>query len=361
VKVLAKPAYAAAHTDPVNALLYTHVSDLGLIVKEWTPLKMLSLRYDILHVHWPDNILSHKSAAKSCLLMQTLFLALDFVRAFGRRVVWTMHNIQSHDKLHPRLEEMFWRGFTRRVDGLICPSERLWTRALASLPQLAGKPSRVVPQGPFTGAYPQAPSRQKARAFFGIPNAAEVILFIGRIRPYKNVDGLIRAFSHLSGPNRRLIVAGVPKSDELRSRINQLAGRDERVILHLHFIADKDVPYYLSASDLVVLPFLEISNSGSALLALSFDRPILAPNREAILDLQENFGSTWVKVYAEAEISPDHLAMALCWAVGTSREAIDWKDRTWSSIAEATKELYQETLQVAASVDAVKVAETDRT
>ena len=44
------------------------------------------------------------------------------------------------------------------------------------------------------------------------------------------------------------------------------------------FVPDGEVQHYLLAADAVVLPFKEILTSGSAMLALSFGRPVVAPH-----------------------------------------------------------------------------------
>jgi glycosyltransferase involved in cell wall biosynthesis len=44
-----------------------------------------------------------------------------------------------------------------------------------------------------------------------------------------------------------------------------------------HFFPNEDFQLYLNAADVVVLPFLEVLTSGSAITALSFGRPVIAP------------------------------------------------------------------------------------
>ena len=55
--------------------------------------------------------------------------------------------------------------------------------------------------------------------------------------------------------------------------------------------SDDDVQDYLRAADIVVLPYTESSNSFVALLALSFDRPILAPGIGAFPELAAIVGT----------------------------------------------------------------------
>jgi glycosyltransferase involved in cell wall biosynthesis len=55
-----------------------------------------------------------------------------------------------------------------------------------------------------------------------------------------------------------------------------LAGNDPRIHLYPGFIADEAMQTYLLASDAVVVPYREILTSGTAMLALSFGRPVVS-------------------------------------------------------------------------------------
>jgi len=44
-----------------------------------------------------------------------------------------------------------------------------------------------------------------------------------------------------------------------------------------HFIDDAELQFFIRAADAVVLPFRDVLTSGSAILALSFGRPVVAP------------------------------------------------------------------------------------
>jgi glycosyltransferase involved in cell wall biosynthesis len=50
------------------------------------------------------------------------------------------------------------------------------------------------------------------------------------------------------------------------------------------------VPLYFAAADVVVLPFRQVTTSGSAVLALSLGRPVVAPRIGALRDLPVDVG-----------------------------------------------------------------------
>jgi glycosyltransferase involved in cell wall biosynthesis len=65
---------------------------------------------------------------------------------------------------------------------------------------------------------------------------------------------------------------------------------DPNILIHEGFISDDDLQYYFNSSDIAVLPFNRIENSGSAILAMGFKKPIISPRTGVIknrLSLQD--------------------------------------------------------------------------
>jgi glycosyltransferase involved in cell wall biosynthesis len=227
------------------------------------------------------------------------------------------------------------------VDGVIHPSTASQAAVEARYPVTARLPHAVVRMGHFRGSYPDRISREEARAAFGVPDSAAVVTFLGQLRPYKNVPHLIRTARALP-PERNavLLVGGKPLNPALAEEIECAAGGDPRVRLTLGRVAEEDVQRYLRAADLVVLPFAEITNSGSALLALSFDRPILVPGRGAMGELQTLIGTEWVRTY-DGELTPAILDEAIAWARRLRDGRPDLSPLDWGAIAEQTLAFYR--------------------
>jgi len=57
---------------------------------------------------------------------------------------------------------------------------------------------------------------------------------------------------------------------------------DKRIKVFLDFIPDNDIQIYMNAADIIVLPYLDILNSGVAILAMSFGKPVIAPRTGSI-------------------------------------------------------------------------------
>jgi glycosyltransferase involved in cell wall biosynthesis len=116
------------------------------------------------------------------------------------------------------------------------------------------------------------PSREAARQQLNLPTDKRIALFLGLIRPYKGVDLLIEAMARQSADSHwLLVVAGEPWGDlgpAIEEQVKNLAGR-ERVLTRLAWLPETEVPRYLGAADLVVLPYRSGSQSAVAPLALA--------------------------------------------------------------------------------------------
>jgi beta-1,4-mannosyltransferase len=341
LRVLAWPGPGAKAKNPYTWLLYSHLTRLGVQVREFTPASAMHGGYDVLHVHWPDKALNASSWTESAIRAAVALAIMEAAHLYGARVVWTAHNAEPHESRHPRLERWFWSAFVRHVDAVIHLSAAGKLAVESRYQKLATCPQVVVPHGHYRGAYPDTVARDEARRALGIPAGTRVITFIGKVRQYKNVPHLVRTFRALCprADEVVLLVAGASQTRALAEEVLAAAGTDPRVRLRLDHIPDADVQRYLRAADLVVLPFTQITNSGSALLALSFDRPVLVPALGAMGELQALVGHDWVRTY-EGSLTPDMLTDALRWAARPPNATPGMDQLEWPLLARQTLSVY---------------------
>ena len=342
MRVLARPAFRNRHRNPYNWLLYSALVRLGVEVEEFYPLRLQILRrkYDIWHLHWPENMLRRSSQLAARIWALRLLPVMRYARLRGTKIIWTVHNLQAHDASHLRLEKWFWPAFTQRVHGYISLSQVALPQILDSFPALHDVPGFVVQHGHYRDVYSSSMGRSEARQRLDIPHEAKVVTFAGRVRPYKNVPRLIQVFRDLPDSHAMMLVAGDPSSAKLAQEIRSAAEGDRRIRLRLELVSDEDLQLFLSAADLVALPYQEVLNSGSALLALSFDRPVLLPSLGAMGELQQLVGEAWVRTY-QGDMTSSHLEEALTWALETSRsERVPMDDLNWEKLAGETLNAY---------------------
>jgi glycosyltransferase involved in cell wall biosynthesis len=125
------------------------------------------------------------------------------------------------------------------------------------------------------------------RSRLGIADNAIVVLTFGWVRPYKNLESLIRA---LADPRARpvvLVIAGresgytdrSPAPDDPLGRMRAVAeqaGVADRVRFMPGFTNVNETADLVAASDIMALPYLECWGSGQLLLAMTMGRYVLA-------------------------------------------------------------------------------------
>lgn len=235
-------------------------------------------------------------------------------------MVWTIHDLKPHDLVFAELENRFWDAVLERLDGVTALTQSGLELAYTRFPRLARLPAFVIPHGHYRGQYPQGVTRQQAREQLDVPATTPVITYFGQIRPYKNVPRLIECVRGCQEDMRLFVCGRLSKRVDMEDELRRAAADDPRIRLLLEFIPDDAVQLYLAAADLLVFPYRDILNSGSALLGLSFDRPVLVPNRGAMQELQHAVGADWVRLY-DGELDKDIVRDALSWATSTPRSS----------------------------------------
>jgi beta-1,4-mannosyltransferase len=240
---------------------------------------------DYIHLHWPSFFYNVPQRSK-CLRNFALFLfLLTLARWRGARIIWTVHNLYPHDScVVPQLDVL-----TRRV--LVGMGARFFIHGasaraavLREFPSLAGRTVQIE-HGHWIDYYPDTISCNAARSRLGLTEGEFVFLFIGLCKPYKNLEGLIQAFEHLPG-NPALIIAGQFQDANYEVTIRAAITRSRsRIVLHSGFVRHEDMQVYLRACNVVATPYNEVLSSGSAILALSFGRPVVAPAIGCLKDL----------------------------------------------------------------------------
>jgi glycosyltransferase involved in cell wall biosynthesis len=116
------------------------------------------------------------------------------------------------------------------------------------------------------------PPRDEARTVLGV--SGNVALFFGHVRPFKALDVVLRAWPKLRTPVT-LLVAGEAWWDSAE-QYRKLA--NEHVVFHFRFVPDSEIATYFAAADVVLAPYRTEAQSGVALTAFHFGRPVIASN-----------------------------------------------------------------------------------
>lgn len=302
---------------------------------------------DVLHLHWLHRFVITKRrfpAVLAVLLGVRLCFELAVLRMLGVRIVWTVHNLLDHERAAPRSELAIRHAVARLADGLVvhCEAAAALVAEKYRLPERVSDRIRVVDHGNFADVYEDDVSQSTARERLDLPSGVPVVAFFGMIRPYKNIPGLIEAFKRVPG-EARLLVVGNPWNEDVENRVRAASADDDRIHTVLEYVPEDEIQVYMRAADAVVLPFDSVLTSGSAVLAMTFGRAVVAPVMGCLPGL---IGSEGGYLYDPED--PEGLGAAL-------RKAIDDRDRLqemgrrnrkaaqrldWDRIAERTRGVY---------------------
>jgi glycosyltransferase involved in cell wall biosynthesis len=249
-------------------------------------------RVDVLHLHWLTPYLKGKSYPTKAAYALKLLLDLRLAKARGVRLVWTIHNLVSHETTTPKLEIWLSRRLAALADGLIVHSEGAMAAVTKQFKVCAEKIA-IIPHGDFADAYGKKMPRAEARQRLGLDQQIPVFLFFGMIRPYKGVESLLKVWKQTYLLHQRgvLIIAGDARDPVLAQSVSLAAADIPNVHLHMRFIPDDEVPVFFSAADYAVFPFTKSLTSGSFALARTYSVPVVAAKTEGAVADGANAGS----------------------------------------------------------------------
>ena len=241
--------------------------------------------FDVLHLHWIELVLDRRGGAPvSAAAFAAVASSVVLARLLGKRVVWTVHNVEPHDPAHPRIERALFGVVARLSHTLIVHTDTSAALVRARLPA-AGR-TLVIPHGNFVGAYPDATAdRGEMRARYGLGDDDLVLLAFGQIRPYKRLLRTAEALAATDDARVRLVIVGGQTDRAEAERLRVAAAADPRIVLDLRHVADSEVAGLHAMADAAVVPYVDSFASGVLLLALGFGLPVLAPANGAAAEI----------------------------------------------------------------------------
>ena len=218
------------------------------------------------------------------------FLML-YYKFLGKKIALTAHNVNARkrDSTDTYLNRLTLAIQYRLADQIFVHTESMRRELIA---EFGARPARVttIPFGINNAVPDTSLSSEEARKKLGIRAGEKVMLFFGRITPYKGLEYLVSAFRELAArsPDYRLIIAGRPdRCEDYWSAILGDIGepvQSGRIILNSGFIPDDEVEVYFKAADVLVLPYRSIYQSGVLFLGQSFGLPVVAADVGSLKD-----------------------------------------------------------------------------
>lgn len=258
---------------------------LSSVLANWKP--------DIIHLHWTDRLLFAKNSSMTILKSLRFIFELCVLKIIGIKLVWTVHNLFNHEKRYQVLEKYFHRilciGFYDKIIAMSACSVDAIMEAY-QLPARLNKKISIVPHGHYINNYRNKISKSQARDKLGISDEKTVFLYFGIILQYKGVFHLINEFVKIKNKNTVLLICGKPLTSSLEYKLRRCCNKNKQIKDYLKFVPDQEIETYMNAADVVVLPFQEILNSGSVILAMSFAKAIISPSMGCLPELIDKNG-----------------------------------------------------------------------
>lgn len=114
-----------------------------------------------------------------------------------------------------------------------------------------------------------------------------LILFFGRIWEYKGLEYLIRAEPLITDkiPEARIVIAGCGEDFD---RYRRMMVHPEQFIVHYRYVPDEERTELFQRASVVVLPYIEASQSGVIPLAYTFSKPVVTTSVGGLPDMVED-------------------------------------------------------------------------
>jgi D-inositol-3-phosphate glycosyltransferase len=274
-------------------------------------------------------------------------LLVRLVKQFGFKLYCVVHDISgfalndSRKIRHVILDKLADRIIIQNLFSLAKIKEFL---DLASMAKLA-----LIPHGHFRNLPNPNLGYNQARKLLGIEAGQKIILFFGQIKKVKGLDVLIKALAHCP-EDIKLCIAGKPWKDDFQKYEDLITAMqlEDRVIKKIKYITDEERELLFKTADLIVIPYREIFQSGVLLMAMSYDKLVVASdlpaNREIIgndengilfkNENEQDLGRKIELIFRAIAQDPEKIESIL----NSARKKLD-ADHSWELIASRYKEI----------------------
>jgi Glycosyltransferase len=303
-------------------------------------MKREGANYDILRSHyWTSALVAERIKKQLGLRDVVTFHTLGAVknRAFGTR-------------LEPELRIKSEKEIVANADCIVTSTDE-GKNNLINLYSASPEKVSVIPPGVNLDFFHPG-DKEKARRDLDLEDYRRVLLFAGRLQPFKGLDLLLHAMTNLPnhGITRLLVVGGnAGKGDEL-AKMNSLVKKlgISEMVGFVGAVEHENMPKFYNAADICVVPSYHESFGMVAVESLACGTPVVASRVGGLATIVQD-GETG---YLFDERSPETLATYLCLLMseneirnsmaGAARQSV--MKYNWSSTAHRLFQMYQELL-----------------
>lgn len=244
--------------------LYQYLPTFARYVEEFR--RSESLTYDAIHSHyWLSGVAAMRLACRWDVPHVTMFHTLARLKQLARP-----------DEQEPALRLEMEQHLIHRVDRIIAATaeERM------HMIRYAGATPRqieVIPCGANLKLFVPH-NQQEARKQLGLEAQQPLLLFVGRLDPFKGPDLLLRAAAMMKEEAQVVIVGGKLSGDRDLQQLRALA-RELKIQARVQFVgarSQEELPLFYSAADVTVIPSYHEIFGMAAVESLACGTPVVA-------------------------------------------------------------------------------------
>lgn len=251
-------------------------------------------KYDVYHFNFIEGTSGNLMSQKLDYLKKKLFI--NVLKLLKKKIIWTVHNNIPHETDNKRLTINFMEFMAKKSDKIhIFCTDTLNNNFLKKYKDK----TVLIPHWDYVWNYPKGNISIYSK--YDIPTNKKIILFIGQIRKYKNIELLIKAFveSRLGENDFILLICGKCWDPVYRRELKNLSNQD--VYFDFNFINDFEMESYLRQSQILVAPFNKISslNSWTLWMAMSYKKTMMLPLIWCVKDIKDYEDFLYIYDYKE--------------------------------------------------------------
>jgi len=299
-----------------------------------TAQRIMAFQPDLLVLHWWVTYWALPYAAITARVSRQ-----------GLPVLYLVHNVLPHEsKPWDRLLTRLAMAQTDRFIVMAGSEEQrmhdLLPGATVYRAQLPGGIGAVEAQHSVSPA--------EARRQLGLDPSTPVALFFGFVREYKGLRYLLEAMPQvLARTEMHLLVAGEfwEGKEECQEIIDRFDLGNSVTVVD-RYIRNEEISVFFSAADVVVLPYVGVTQSAVVPLAYAFDRPVITTAVGDLPDIVQHHKTGLIVPPGDATALADALVRFFSQGRGQAmRKAVQARksESTWTALVQLIEQVARET------------------
>lgn len=276
LRICMHPASVLDDDNQFITLLVDSLETQGVEIVDFSWKTALFAKYDIMHIHWPEYLISSSKNVFTLIKGLMVILLIFKLRMRNIPLVWTVHNTEPHAK---NKSYYFIRKFFINRDSFKVYMQK-------SFP--SGFRNSYIPHGNYIELFKQRETK--------VIQEKSLAVSFGYVRPYKNIENLMKNFPEHLGA---LVIAGQPITPDYGLHLKHYLSKCQAssdIRLDLKQFSGEEMLDLVKSAEIAILPYKEIYNSGAVLLALSAPIPAIVTDSPSMRDLQAEVGNDWLQI-----------------------------------------------------------------